>query len=82
MISVEEMTDLILNLKKGKASGLENLTAEHLYYAHPIVAQLLAKLFNLMVIYEYVPNAFGKGILIPIPKNDTVKGDGKAEVFH
>ena len=50
VISAEEMTDLLLNLKKGKASGLDNLTAEHLYYEHPIVAQLLTKLLNFMLI--------------------------------
>ena len=82
LMSAEEVNDLIKNLKKGKSPGLDNLTAEHLCNSHPIVAQLLAKLFNLMIVFEYVPNDFGKGILIPIPKNTTVKGDVTTENYR
>ena len=82
LFSTSEIFNLISNLKVGKAAGLDNLTAEHLRNAHPIIAQLLAKLFNLMIIFEYVPDAFGRGILIPIPKNNSGKGDVKTEDYR
>jgi len=74
--------DLISNLKSGKASGLDNLTAEHLRYAHPSIAKLLADLFNLMICFEYVPDSFGVGVLIPIPKVSSGKGDVRTEDFR
>ena len=36
-------------MKRGKAAGLDSITAEHLQYSHPLVACVLAKLFNGMV---------------------------------
>ena len=61
---------------------MDNLTADHLSNAHPIVAQLLTKLFNLMLIYEYVPDSFGRGILIPIPKSDAGRGDAHMDNYR
>jgi len=37
------------NMKRGKAAGLDGITAEHLQYSHPLVACVLSKLFNSMV---------------------------------
>jgi len=34
-----------------------------------------------MIVFEYVPNDFGNGILIPIPKNTTGKGDVTTENY-
>jgi hypothetical protein len=62
---------VISKLKKGKASGADHLASEHFQYCHPIVISILAMLFNLMIKYEFVPDFFGLGILIPIPKNDS-----------
>ena len=55
-ISVEMVGTLIDKLKKGKAAGIDNITCEHLQYSHPIVTCILTKLFNLMTIFNYVPN--------------------------
>ena len=41
------------------------------FSSHPIVICILCKLFNLILKFEYVPNAFGIGITIPLPKKDT-----------
>ena len=56
---------------------MDNLTVDHLSNNHPIVAKLPTRLLNLMLIYEYVPDAFGMGIKIPIPRaseSDAGKG--------
>ena len=82
LMSDIEVVEFIKTLKKGKAPELDNLTVNHLSNAHPIVAQLLTKLFNLMLIYEYVPDSFGRGILIPIPKSDAGRGDAHMDNYR
>jgi len=57
-------------LSKGKAAGEDNITCENLQFCHPIVHSVIAKLFNLMFIYSYVPSAFGRGVIVPIPKGN------------
>ena len=65
-------TDLVGNsiasLSHGKAAGLDDLTAEHLFYCHPILSCILAKLFNLMLLCRYVPPEFGQSYIVPLPK--------------
>ena len=74
--------DIIQKLKHGKAYGADELMAEHLQFAHPIVCVVLNKLFNLMLSAKYVPDAFGVGIIIPIPKNSNACGSHKIEDFR
>ena len=38
---------VIYNLKRGKATDLGSLTAEHLFYSHPILPCLLARLVEI-----------------------------------
>ena len=70
-INIELIDSIIKQLDKCKAAGVDQLTAEHFQFAHPIVINILSMLLNLMIRYEYVPDAFGIGILVPIPKKDT-----------
>ena len=58
----------INKLKSGKAPGLDSITAEHLWFAHPIVAVLLAILFNACIKLCYVPMGFAEGVVIPLLK--------------
>jgi len=46
---VELTRNLIEYIIKGKASGLDGLTSDHLKYSHPILVVVLCKLFNLFV---------------------------------
>ena len=46
--SVELVSNIILKLKRGKAAGLDSLTAEHLVHCHPSLSCILSKLFNLI----------------------------------
>ena len=36
--------------------------------AHPVIVTLLTKIMNMMILFEYVPDGFGVGVMIPIPK--------------
>jgi len=60
--------NIISGLKRGKAMGLDGLTAEHLQYSHPILSVILAKLFNLMLLCNHVPESFGISYTIPLSK--------------
>ena len=57
------------SLKKGKASGLDGLMAEHLFYAHPVLLVHLSFLFTLILRYNLIPDAFGHSVVIPLLKN-------------
>jgi exonuclease III len=62
---------VINNLKRGKAAGLDNLTAEHLQHCHPLLPGVLAKLFNYFIREGYVPEQFGKSYTVPLRKANT-----------
>ena len=57
-----------MKLKRGKCSDLDNLSAEHVIYSHPLLSVALSKLYNLMLLTAYVPDAFGHSYTVPIPK--------------
>ena len=59
----------VAKMKRGKAAGLDGLTAEHLQYGHSLLPALLAKLFNLMMQTGNVPPQFGESYTVPIIKN-------------
>ena len=68
IFDAEIVGKVIDNLKKGKAAGLDSLSAEHIIYSHPILPSILAKLFNLMVNYCYVPVGFRNSYTVPLVK--------------
>ena len=65
---VELVSHIIDQLKRGKAAGLDNITAEHLQYSHPALPCILTRLFNLMFECCYVPKSFGYSYIVPLPK--------------
>jgi len=69
LFDVELVDKSVRSLGRGKAAGLDNLTAEHLQHSHPALFSLLHRLFNLMVKYAYVPCGFGLSYTVPLPKN-------------
>ena len=64
---------IISDLSKGKVAGVDGITAEHIQHSHPIIELIVTKPFNLMLLHKYVPNEFGRGLAISIPKYDSVK---------
>jgi len=81
-IEVEKVDSIINSLCKGKAAGSDSLTCEHLQFAHPIVTVCITKLFNLMLTANFVPDDFGLGIIIPIPKGESKTFNDKPEDFR
>ena len=82
IFDIATVDDVISNLKKGKASGVDNISCEHLQYAHPTVSSCITMLFNLIVTLKYVPAAFGEGIIVPIPKGDRKRNHDKIEDYR
>jgi len=66
----ELLENIIVKMKRGKAAGLDGLTAEHLQFCHPILPCVLAKLFNIMMHYGHVPDSFGLSYTVPIHKGN------------
>ena len=77
-VSVELVDKCISGMKRGKAAGLDRLTVEHILYSHPVLVVHLSVLFNILLAYGVVPDAFGHGVIIPLIKNadgDKTKSD-------
>ena len=49
--------------------GVDNVTAEHIIYAHPAIVIHLTKLFNAMIAHGYMRNNFGTSIIVPLVKD-------------
>jgi hypothetical protein len=78
-----QLIEMSLNkMRIGKSPGFDNITTEHVIHSHPVIFSLLSKLFNSMLISSYVPQDFGKGITIPIPKNEKVQGPQSIDTFR
>ena len=69
LITYESLDKCIRSLKCGKACGPDELTAEHLLHAHPIIITHICLLFRAMAAHSFVPDAFGIGIIVPLIKD-------------
>jgi hypothetical protein len=70
-ISLNEVKSAIHRLKSGKASGLDNISAESLKAAENIIAPFLVKLFNRLFETGVFPKEWSQSVIIPLFK----KGD-------
>jgi len=68
-VFTESIDKSIRSLKCGKACGPDNISAEHLQYAHPSLIMHLKLLFHLMVVHSFVSHCFGMGFVIPLVKD-------------
>jgi len=66
-IYTELVSHVITDLKRGKAAGIDGLSAEHLLFCHLALSVVLAKLFQLMMICSYVPYGFRYSYIVPLP---------------
>jgi len=68
-ITFELIAQNIETLKLRKASGPDELMAEHLLHAHPSLVFHLCVLFRSMAVHSFVSDAFGCGIIVPLIKD-------------
>jgi len=69
LFTIDNITAALCKLKKGRAAGQDNISVEHLTYAHPCLVVSLKLLFNLMLSHGFVPDDFGRGIIIALLKD-------------
>lgn len=81
-ISAEAVSLAVMKVNEGKAPGLDGLMIEHVLHCHPIIYTLLAQLFNIVIASGHVPSDFGRGIIIPLPKEDKIRGSHKIDTFR
>ena len=67
----ELVSNVIFTLKRGKASDVDGLMAEHLLFCHPVVLVILCKFFQVILLTRYIPTGFKRSYIVPVPK---VKG--------
>jgi len=68
-ISFEILEVCIAELKKGKAPGCDDLTAEHNACSpHPECVVIITVQYDIYGIYSVVPDTFGVGIATPLVK--------------
>jgi len=64
-----ELVEIIIKeMKRGKAADLDGLYVEHLINGHPILPEILARLFNLIIKTGHVPVQFGLSYTVPLVK--------------
>ena len=71
--TMEELNTAIQKLKRNKAPGFDNVSAEHVIFSGNNFRRLLLFLLNSMLSCGHIPESFLKGIIIPIHK-----GKGKS----
>ena len=64
----EEVQTAIKKLHLRKASGFDNISAEHIRYAGPNLVFILKIIYNLIVEWEYIPVNFRRGTQVPLYK--------------
>ena len=69
--NAELVEEQINNMKRGKAAGLDNISADHLQHCHPCLPTFLARLFNLIIETGIVPDKFGLSYTIPLLKGNS-----------
>ena len=63
--------DALKNIKCGKSSGIDGISAEHFVFAHSRIHVVLSLLFSAFVMHGYLPSMFMKTAIVPIIKNKT-----------
>ena len=65
-IAIEEVESIVKSLKNGKSCGADEISPEHLKYGGPALICWLKRLFNAMVMLEYIPPSLCHGLIIPV----------------
>ena len=74
---IASITNSFKHLKGGKASGVDDLAAEHFLYAHRHIYVYLSLLFNSFMYHGYLPAEFIKTAIVPIIKCKTENSSDK-----
>lgn len=68
-VDAELVGSCLSYFERGKSSGPDNVSAEHLMFCHPIVVSILSKVFNWILMSSCVPDSFCVSYTVPISKS-------------
>ena len=68
-VSARDVSNLISQLKCGKAAGSDELCGEYFKFAHDTLYALLSMCFTLFFTHCYLPLSMNETIIVPIVKN-------------
>lgn len=80
-ISSNDVADAVKCLKSGKSDGYEGVMSDHLINGSEKLYNWLAIIFRAMLTHGFVPEAMGKGTMVPIPKGK-VGGSVSSDKFR
>ena len=66
-----DIVNALKSVNKGKACGVDGLTAEHFIYADESIYVILSILFNCFISHGYLPSELMKTAIVPIIMNKT-----------
>ena len=66
--TVSEVETGLRSLNKGKACGMDGVSAEHLCYGGRPMAIFLCEFYNCVRVSEYIPKGFRVGVQVPLHK--------------
>ena len=69
---MEEISKAVKSLNKGKASGKDGVTAEHLIYAGRGMLMVLCRVYNHVRLSEYIPVCYRVGVQVHLHKGKGV----------
>jgi len=70
VFDIQDIQCALEQLKIGKACGFDGISKEHIMYSHPVILVHLSFLFNMVYNHGFVPDDFGKGVTIPLVKDN------------
>ena len=67
-LTTDEMETAVLTLNSGKSPGFDEITSEHIKCAGGEFVEMLTRLYNRIIVTEYIPKNFRTGTQIPLYK--------------
>ena len=80
-ITTFNILDALKNIKCGKSSGIDGISAEHFVFAHCRIHVLLSLVYSAFVMHGYLPSMFMKTAILPIIKNKTGDTSDKLHII-
>ena len=67
-LTTDEMETAVRTLNSGKSPGFDEITSEHIKCAGGELVEMLTRLYNRIIVTEYIPKNFRTGTQIPLYK--------------
>ncbi|XP_077290353.1 uncharacterized protein LOC143914136 [Arctopsyche grandis] len=69
VITGEEVETALRSMSGGKATGWDSISTDHVLHSGKNFFIILARLFNVMILHEHVPEEFSRTTIVPVLKS-------------